>query len=123
MNIKIEKHILKLLINYDVHLAQDKKTLNNKIKDFIHSKRNNKYIFNREKTIFSLRKILMLLTYVSSKNGQIIYVSANFHVTQALESICTDKNEYVVKKYAKGLLTNFSQTLKHINNFKKKIND
>lgn len=116
---KIEKHILKLLIKHDVHLGQNNKILNNKIKTFIHSKRNNKLIFNIEKTIFLLRKILLLLINVSLKNGQVIYISTNFHLTQALENICTDKNEYIIKKYAKGLLTNFSQTLKHIKNFKK----
>jgi small subunit ribosomal protein S2 len=114
-----EKHILKLLIKYDIHLGQNKKNLNSNIKFLIHSKRNDKLIFNREKTILLLRKILRLLVQISLKNGQIIYISTNFHVTQALEKICIDKNEYVVKKYAKGLLTNFSQTLKHINNFKK----
>ena len=99
-------NILKLL-QLNVHLGHNKKNSNSKINKYLYGIRNNFHIFNIEKTLYSLTRIIKLLNKIIAKRGKILWIGLKQDNSNILQF--KNINFYSTNKWFTGTLTNWKK--------------
>lgn len=108
---------LKHLIDNGVHIGHHKSKVNTEVSPYLLGVRTNVHIIDLETTLVALRKAMAFAHDLSSNGGSILFVSTINDYSSIIESSARKCNQhYVNKQWLGGLLTNFIQIKKRLNN-------
>ncbi len=115
---------LEEMLKAGVHFGHRTSKWNAKMKEYIHTTRNNVHILDLEKTEEKFKKALEFLYEVVQKKGKIIFVGTKVAAKEIVKETAEEtKMFYVTERWIGGTLTNFkviSKRLEHIRDLEEK---
>ena len=105
-----DKLSLRLLLENGVHLGHHKSKYNPESSMYIMGIRNKTHIINLETTLVALRKVMLFVHEIASRNGTVLFISNIPEYSTVIEKTSKKANQpYMNKQWIGGLLTNFTQ--------------
>eukprot|EP00128_Syssomonas_multiformis_P017413 Colp12_sorted_trinity150504_noHs@18653 len=105
--------LLKTLFEAGVHLGHKASVWNPKMESYLLGKREGIHIFDLEKTVVSLRRVLNVLRHLAYEDGIILFVCTRPQFEGVVRNAAIScKEYYITKKWVGGTLTNRQETLK-----------
>ncbi len=115
---------LEEMLKAGVHFGHRTSKWNAKMKEYIHTTRNNVHIIDLEKTEEKLRKALKFIYQIKEKKGKIVFVGTKVAAKEITKETAEEtKMFYVIERWIGGTLTNFkviSKRLEHIRDLEEK---
>ena len=112
------------MLKAGVHFGHRTSKWNAKMKEYIHTTRNNVHIIDLEKTEIKLKKALKFIHEIKEGNGKIILVGTKIAAKEITKEIAEEvKMPYIIERWIGGTLTNFeviSKRLEYMRNLEER---
>lgn len=113
----LNKICLNTLIRNGVHLGHHRSKGNAEAFPYVIGSRSNIHIIDLEATLISLRNAIHFVKNVSANGGTVLFMSAVPEYSGIIEACAKKTNQpYINKQWIGGLLTNFIQIKKRLDN-------
>jgi small subunit ribosomal protein S2 len=117
----MQMHItLENLIKHNAHLGHHSSKMSRDMSSYIIGRRNGFDILDLNQTIVNLRRVCLFLYELSSRRGNILFVSLRNEDSDTIKSAASSCSQpYIVKQWVPGFFTNWShfETIKKSRNY------